>query len=453
MAEHPTFSAGPRSTRRTLLIWAIAALLLIATLALMTIVAAGYMSGLEWTGLASRDQRNKVVINKTLWDWLQLLIIPTVLASATIWFNWTQRQRDQKIVEWNRETERRIADDQEKEAVLETYLSQMANLLLHQGLRTGAQDISAEVRQVARVQTLTALHRLDGQRRSVVVRFLLESHLIDRDGPIVDLKGVNLAEGGQWAYALSNRADVEDLSGSGANLEEVDLRGANLQKANLVGVNLRNAILRGAYLWDASLNGANLRGADLRWANLGGADLQKAILTGAELGHASLRGANLREAELRGAVWGEGADLSHADLSGARIDDAVLRGARLEESALGDVTNRDAETPTIRSLSPFESEFGILDGPRLDKADLTGSVLRGADLQNANLRAASLIDTCLDNAKLIGADLRWANLDGTELRGADLTGANLEGTIVTDQQLAAAKSTEGMTGSPRPPDT
>src|SRR5262249_30608427 len=135
-------------------------------------------------------------------------------------------------------------------------------------------EIAMEVRQVALTQTLTALQRLDGRRRAIIMRFLYDSHLIDKERPIIDLKGVVLNEANQWFYALSNRGDVEALSRTGANFEGVDLRGMNLRNASLSGVSLMNSVLRGAYLWEAELIGANLREADLRWANLGLVDLR-----------------------------------------------------------------------------------------------------------------------------------------------------------------------------------
>jgi hypothetical protein len=59
--------SGWRPTRRHLL-WAGG----IAIGALFIVVVCGYLFGWKWTGLAKR----------TLWDWLDLLIIPAVLAGG-----------------------------------------------------------------------------------------------------------------------------------------------------------------------------------------------------------------------------------------------------------------------------------------------------------------------------------------------------------------------------------
>jgi predicted small lipoprotein YifL len=82
-------------------------------------------------------------------------------------------------------------------------------------------------------------------------------------------------------------------------------------------------------------------------------------------------------------------------------------------------------------------------GPKLPEGcppDCAGANLRGANLSEADLREADL-----QQADLSGADLSGANLSTAYLAGADLTGADLSGAEVTDEQLAQAKSLEGVT--------
>jgi hypothetical protein len=55
-----------------------------ATLAFLGIVICGYLFGWKLTGLSKR----------ALWDWLQLLIIPAVLAGGGLWFNHQQREQE-----------------------------------------------------------------------------------------------------------------------------------------------------------------------------------------------------------------------------------------------------------------------------------------------------------------------------------------------------------------------
>src|SRR5450432_3244657 len=53
---------------------------------------------------------------KTLWDWLQLLIIPVVLAIAGSIINVTVSRGDQQATKQRAETEREIAKDNQHEA-------------------------------------------------------------------------------------------------------------------------------------------------------------------------------------------------------------------------------------------------------------------------------------------------------------------------------------------------
>jgi hypothetical protein len=195
----------------------------------------------------------------TLWDWIKLLIVPTVIAGGGLWFNVQQREREQ-----------RIASLRAQDAALQGYLDGMSQLLTDKEQPLHKAQPGDPLSTVARAQTLTMLARLDSERKGSVMRFLYESDLITEGRFIVDLRK--------------------------GDLREADLRGATLFSANLSGTDLSRAVLIGAFL-----NGANLSGA-----NLSGANLVGAFLIGANLSYADLSGANL-----------VGADLSRADLSGA----------------------------------------------------------------------------------------------------------------------------------------
>jgi uncharacterized protein YjbI with pentapeptide repeats len=277
------------------------------SLAFLIIVICGYLFGWKWTGLPGR----------TLWNWLDLLIVPAVLALGGYLFALSenrrtqetanqQRELDRKLAQQRAETDRKIADDRQQDTTLQAYLDGMAQLLIdkEQPLHRAQQGDSLS--SVARARTLTVLPRLDGDRKARVVQFLYESGLIAGAHPILDL--------------------------SGADLFEADLRGADLRKANLSEANLRKANLAGA-----DLAGADLRKKDRHWSQADLSNLSQADLRGANLGWADLNGANLSEAYLGRANLSE-ARLSEATLSGAILGEADLSGAKgvterkLEES-------------------------------------------------------------------------------------------------------------------------
>jgi len=234
---------------------------------------------------------------KSLWDWMELLVIPFVLALGAFYLNRSERAVERQIAEDRAKLEREIATDRQQEAALQSYLDRIADLLLNAKLLTTESD---EVRNVARVRTLTVLRGLDSMRKGIILKFLVEAGLIKKEKPVVDLRGADLST----AYLIF------------ANLERVNLEGADLRRSNLRVANLEGANLNSANLGGADLTAANLESADLSGANFDSADLKATYLMLTNLEGAHLSGANLEGANLRGA------DLSGADLENANLRDA-----------------------------------------------------------------------------------------------------------------------------------
>src|SRR6266436_3112772 len=243
------------------------------------------------------------------WDWLQLLVIPFVLAVGSYLFIYTASRNGQKAMQLRNQTERDIALDNQHETALQDYIDKLSELLLHEKLRESAPE--DEVRKIARARTLTVLPRLDKERKRSVLQFLHESGLIDKDKRIIDLRGAVLS-GANLIAAYLNEADL-----SRAILSEADLSGANLSGFNLSGANLGGANQGKANLSRADLHGADLHGTDLFGADLHGADLSGADLFGADLHKANLVGAGLNAA-----------DLNEAYLNGATITPEQLDKAK-----------------------------------------------------------------------------------------------------------------------------
>src|SRR5690242_4785758 len=138
---------------------------------------AGYLFKWDWTGVNERIGPNvqQYQPGKTLWDWLQLLIVPAAISLIGLWFTWVQQEAAEKSAQ----TEHEIATDNQREAALQTYIGKLSELLLHEKLRDSAEG--EEVRNIARVRTLAVLRRLDAIRKASVLQFLHESGLIDKN--------------------------------------------------------------------------------------------------------------------------------------------------------------------------------------------------------------------------------------------------------------------------------
>jgi uncharacterized protein YjbI with pentapeptide repeats len=305
----------------------------------ITFVVLAYRQHWQWTGLpAARSEPTDAEGSrpKTLWDWLQLLVIPLALAGLAFLLNSAQTDREQRREDRRVESQGRRAADSAREETLRTYLTQMSSLMLDRQLLQSKEH--ATVRAVARTVTLTALRRLDGERKAVVIRFLAEADLLSFRDPRVVLDNADLVDA-HLARSVLIRANL-----TGANLRDADLT-ANLMGANLSGANLSGADLHGSVVSRAVLRGANFVGADLTGAagdgaDFGGADLSDATVSQTNLSRADLSGADLSRADLSNADLSN-ANLASAILSGATLSGADLTGTDLAEGNLSDTNVSD----------------------------------------------------------------------------------------------------------------
>jgi uncharacterized protein YjbI with pentapeptide repeats len=244
-----------------------------------TVVFGGYYFEWEWTGYPKR----------TPWDWLDLLIIPVVLALGGYLFNSSQNQATERAAE------RRAQDD-----ALQAYLDKMSELLIDEQLRS-EDDRYADKRITARARTLAVLRQLDdGERKRTILLFLREARLINRK---------------------EHPRDGRKINPPIVGLEDADLRNANLRRAKLINTDRNEPISLGG----ANLEGADLQGADLEGADLGKTNLNKANLSGANLSGANLSGANLSGANLNGAKGWTSRQVAAAEyLEGTTMPDGQI---------------------------------------------------------------------------------------------------------------------------------
>jgi hypothetical protein len=282
---------------------------IVAAVAFLLVVICSYLFGWKWTGFPKQ----------TFWDWLDLLIVPVVLAIGGYLFNSAQNRGTQKVAE------PRAQDD-----ALQAYLDKMSDMLIPNKDQPSLYKARPgdSLSEVARARTLTVLPRLDGDRKAQVVQFLYEAGLITKGNPILVLRGADLSD-------------------------------AKLNYFNLRSINLSGASLQGAYLFNTDLSGADLSGTDLLGANAWYVNLSSAQLVYARLSGASLLRANLSKTNLSytylGDISGFGkgtnielshANLQHANLSGAEgitVEELEQQAKSLEGAAMPNCGNKPYE--------------------------------------------------------------------------------------------------------------
>jgi phage terminase small subunit len=253
------------------------ATIIIVFVGVIVLIILGYLFRWDWTGFNNGTSQititspsngnykaNVPQLSKSLWDWLQLLVIPVVLAVAGFWFNKIQKDRDQQVEEALKESEveaaralklreekaakdrerleRESREDNQRENALQTYIDKMSELLLHEKLCDS--ENGDDVRNIARMRTMTVLTQLDARRIGYVFSFLRET-------------GLNSTTSKYNKVSL-NDADLHNVNWSQANLRNADLSGANLEEADLSHTYLSHADLSDTNLVKANLSHANL---------------------------------------------------------------------------------------------------------------------------------------------------------------------------------------------------
>ncbi len=182
---------------------------------------------------------------KTVWDWLDALVVPIVGVWLAGLFALAKARADQRF-----EDARELAEERTQVETLSTYLDCMQELMTADHLQSLKQ--SGPGRAVARARTFAALRILNGTRKGILLRFLHEAGLTQGE------KSLELA-----------LADLTNVDLVGADLEGIDLEGANLSSGDLNGANLKRSRLKGCLLNDADLGNANLKGSTVDNAQLG----------------------------------------------------------------------------------------------------------------------------------------------------------------------------------------
>jgi uncharacterized protein YjbI with pentapeptide repeats len=254
----------------------------IAALAFLITMICGYLFEWTWTGFP----------NRTLWDWLDLLIVPVVLAVGGYLFTRSENRATQTA-----------AEQRAQDEALQAYLDQMSRLILEADLHDleGEEQLSlydtprgdmryTKASTLARARTLSILDRVDPRRKRTVLQTLYESALIGRASfaeapsrPIVDLRAANLAG------ALLHNLNLTGVYLPYADLSGADLSESILNRATLDHTDLSNADLNGTLMHRTDLTLANLKGAELTGAGLNGAEVTEKQLEEAK----SLQGATM----------------------------------------------------------------------------------------------------------------------------------------------------------------
>jgi len=245
--------------------------------------------------------------SKTLWDWLELLIVPITLVLGGYFLNRFDKKHERRIVDERISSEQDIAEARNQEIALREYIDRISELLIDKNLQNT--NAKSAIANVATIRTLNILRRLSSDRNRLVIYFLYDSGLLKLSGyldPIISLK----------------EADQINLNLYAANLPGINLKSAKLKNANLQFTILTDSLLNGADLRETNLQLTNFTNAQLELVDFRDANLNLTVLYDTNLKGSNFNGADLRDtmfvrANIEGANF-----LNCKSLTQEQIDEA-----------------------------------------------------------------------------------------------------------------------------------
>jgi uncharacterized protein YjbI with pentapeptide repeats len=324
-----------------------------------------------WLGLGERRWKKspdeEVQPSKTVWDFLQLLIVPIMLVAIALAFNAAQSSREQRHSDAQIRADRTSAEAAREDATLDAYFGRMSDLMLDKRLLSSKPG--SAVRQVARTETLASLRRLNGARKAQVVQFLFEAGLI------------------QIRFRPSVRpvlGQISDWTIPRVSLEGADLRGADFRGATFFGTDVHHKVRLNGDLRAAHFDGAWISLVTFAGANLEGATFDRASIDQTSFEHSHLANASFRGSDL------EDLDFFRANLAGTRFDHA----------SFGIAVQRGENWFTGSCLS--NASFASATFTSDSTTDFAGARGHDLDFTNAHVRGRVILDRKLKALKLDG---------------------------------------------------
>lgn len=239
-------------------------LLIIVLFAIIIIYNAVFpYSSPGWMGFIENTTSDEKI--KTLWDWLDLLIVPISIGIV----GWIYKDYENQKEE-SRQKENNYTD------LFNNYLKNISELILKEGLL----ESNEYAMNLARSLTIVALENLDGERKGQILQFLKESNV----------------------------------------LQNINLLGANFRNCDLEGIVLKNQIFKGIDFSHSNLTNSFLDGTEFIACNLSSANFSYSSLLNVNFEYSILKNSIIRNTDLKSVNF-FGVELGNADLRDSLISD------------------------------------------------------------------------------------------------------------------------------------
>lgn len=357
---------------------------------------------------------------KSVWDWLDLLIVPSVIGLSVAYFESMGRLTELEIAERNNEVEREISKERYWESTFKEFLDKMTVFVIENGLLKA--QANADLTNIAIMRTRTTLRILNAKWKQEVVVFLSES-------------GITKSIPGILCNCDLSKTDLNRIGLSNADLSDAQLNDAILSGANLNASELSRASIVGAKLIGTQMQAATLTSADLTNSDLQGASLSRSKLTAAKFKNAKLKATKMVGCVATNTIFkaadscgSDRTDLSGSDFSNANMSEASFRNIDMHKCKLAHV---DCSGTDFSGANFFEVTFTECSCEKarwvdanLSAVEATQSSFNCAILSNAKFHRAVITHCQFENGDLSGCDFEGAVLHQIDLNGANICGAD-----------------------------
>lgn len=276
------------------------------------------ISNFKWSGFQK----------KSFWDWLQLLIIPLMLALGAFYLNSAADFRDYQI-----------AQEQKHQEILTDYFSKMQDLIVEtkKSKQTpGSKESNSEerllteFRPTAKALTLSVIEQLDGKRKGKVITYLAESQLITNEPstqPEIQLDGANLDD-----IELGNNGQRNSLNEKEMTImDKIKIKNANMKRANLSGLQLLDSDLSGSNLENATLKNVEFTGSIMIGSRFINGKITDVDFTDVRLGKTIFDNVKLENITISDKTNFDNACFTKIDTSNTKQEPHLLTTEYLEE--------------------------------------------------------------------------------------------------------------------------
>ncbi|CAF4709345.1 unnamed protein product [Rotaria sp. Silwood1] len=378
----------------------------------------------------------------SLFEWIQLIVAFAVPVAITV-YTIVQTNNESSIAEENRrqdfelanktrQNDLLIADNREKDTILNNYLNFLTKLLDKHGYNL---LYGTTARSILQLNTLMVLEQLDPKRKSYLIRSFYENKLIthgDVYTAVIDLSSANLIqldlnihillEFSRSSFLCVNAAQ-SFLTGS--SFRNIDLSGSFFQRALMNAVDLSSTIIRRThcdngqseasfshtYLLNASFNKASYAYVDFTSATMDSTQLREFQCIGCDFTGVSLVGTDMSYAKFHLEP-----DLTILSKNNRR---SIFVGANLTDSIL------------------YESHF---NGSSFVNASLINSNMSRIKMNNIDFSRANLANVNFTHGQCHRCLFIGTNLTNIDFTNASLDESHFDQAFVTTKHLIRARS-------------